>query len=127
MNHIVIHGRITKTPELKTVGSGTEVCNLTVAVNRPVGKGKEKVTDFFDVDAWGQTGVFINKYFGAGDGIFIEGEMRSRKYDDKDGNKRTAWGVYAKHAEFAEKKGGTVDGAANNGGFTEVDDSEMPF
>lgn len=124
MNKIIIHGRITKAPELKTVGSGTEVCKFTVAVNRPVGKDKEKVTDFFDVDAWGKSGVFVEKYFNAGDGIIVEGEMRSRKYDDKDGNKRTAWSVWADRVEFAEKKG---DGAGNSGGFTEVSDSELPF
>lgn len=124
MNKIFIHGRITKAPELKTVGSGTEVCKFTVAVNRLVGKDKEKVTDFFDVDAWGKTGAFVEKYFKAGDGIVVEGEMRSRKYEDTDGKKRTAWGVSAEHVEFAEKKG---DGGTGNGGFTEVDDSEIPF
>lgn len=124
MNKIFIHGRITKAPELKTVGSGTEVCKFTVAVNRLVGKDKEKVTDFFDVDAWGKSGVFVEKYFKAGDGIIVEGEMRSRKYDDKDGNKRTAWSVWADRVEFAEKKG---DGGAGNVGFAEVDDSEIPF
>ena len=124
MNKIIIHGRITKAPELKTVGSGTEVCKFTVAVNRPVGKDKEKVTDFFDVDAWGKSGVFVEKYFNAGDGIVVESEMHSRKYDDKDGNKRTAWSVRADHVEFAEKKG---DSAGSNGGFTEVDSDSLPF
>lgn len=126
MNKIILHGRLSKAPELKTVGSGSEVCKFTVAVNRPVGKDKEKVTDFFDVDAWGQLGAFVNQYFNAGDGILIEGEMQSRKYDDKDGNKRTAWAVHAQRIEFAEKKSGS-GGAAASGGFTEVDDSEMPF
>lgn len=126
MNSIIIHGRITKAPELKTVGSGTEVCKFTVAVNRPVGKDKEKVTDFFDVDAWGQSGVFVEKYFKAGDGVIVQGEMQSRKYD-KDGEKRTAWSVHANRIEFAEKKGDGA-GAGNNGGFTPVNDDEpLPF
>lgn len=126
MNSIIIHGRITKAPELKTVGSGNEVCKFTVAVNRPVGKDKEKVTDFFDVDAWGQTGAFVEKYFKAGDGVIVQGEMQSRKYD-KDGEKRTAWSVHANRIEFAEKKGDGA-GSGNNGGFTPVDDSEpLPF
>lgn len=126
MNNIIIHGRITKDPELKTVGSGSEVCKFTVAVNRPVGKDKEKITDFFDVDAWGQSGVFVEKYFKAGDGIIVQGEMQSRKYD-KDGEKRTAWNIHASRIEFAEKKG-DASGSGNNGGFTPVDSSEpLPF
>ena len=126
MNMIIIHGRVTKDPELKVVGSGSEVCKITVAVNRPVGKDKEKVTDFFDVDAWGKTAAFVSQYFHAGDGIIVEGEMQSRKYDDKDGNKRTAWSIHANRIEFAEKKNGESSGAAS-GGFTEVSDEEVPF
>lgn len=126
MNSIIIHGRITKAPELKTVGSGSEVCKFTVAVNRPVGKDKEKITDFFDVDAWGQSGAFVERYFKAGDGIIVQGEMQSRKYD-KDGEKRTAWSVHANRIEFAEKKGEGSGNGNNNGGFTEVNDGELPF
>lgn len=126
MNSIIIHGRITKAPELKTVGGGSEVCKFTVAVNRPVGKDKEKVTDFFDVDAWGQSGAFVEKYFKMGDGIIVQGEMQSRKYE-KDGEKRTAWSVHANRIEFAEKKGEGSGNGNNNGGFTEVDDSQLPF
>lgn len=122
MNNIIIHGRITRDPELKAVGSGSEVCKFTVAVNRPVGKDKEKISDFFDVDAWGQTGAFVSKYFSAGDGIIVQGEMQSRKFEDKDGNKRTAWSIHANRIEFAEKKSG-----GQNGGFTEVQDEELPF
>ena len=126
MNKLFIHGRLTKAPELKAVGSGSELCKFTVAVNRPVGKDKEKITDFFDVDAWNQLGAFVNQYFTAGDGIVVEGEMQSRKYDDKDGNKRTAWAVRAQHIEFAEKKSGSGS-TASSGGFTEVNDAELPF
>lgn len=126
MNSIIIHGRITKAPELKTVGSGSEVCKFTVAVNRPVGKDKEKVADFFDVDAWGQSGVFVEKYFKVGDGIIVQGEMQSRKYE-KDGEKRTAWSIHANRIEFAEKKGEVATTGNNNGGFTEVQDENLPF
>lgn len=126
MNSIIIHGRITKAPELKTVGSGSEVCKFTVAVNRPVGKDKEKVTDFFDVDAWGQSGVFVEKYFKAGDGVIVQGEMQSRKYE-KDGEKRTAWSIHANRVEFAEKKGESTATGNNNGDFTEVQDESLPF
>lgn len=125
MNMIIIHGRITKAPELKTVGSGNEVCKFTVAVNRPVGKDKEKVADFFDVDAWGQTGAFVERYFNAGDGVIVQGEMQSRKYE-KDGEKRTAWSVHANRVEFAEKKGDSASSDAT-GSFTDVSDEDAPF
>ena len=125
MNKIIIHGRVTRKPELKTVGSGSEVCRFTVAVNRPVSKDKEQITDFFDVDAWGKSGVFVEKYFDAGDGIIVEGAMQSRKFEDKDGNKRVAWSVHADRVEFAEKRDGKNSSAPT--GFAEVTDEGMPF
>lgn len=126
MNNIIIHGRITRKPELKTTASGLEVCNFSVAVNRPIAKDKEQITDFFDCTAWRQTGAFVEKYFDAGDGIIIQGAMHSRKYTAKDGGERTAWTLDADRVEFAEKKNGAKP-AAQSGEFTPVDDAELPF
>ena len=121
MNHIAIHGKLTADPELKTVGSGVECCSFTVAVNRPTSKDKEKVADFIPCTAWRQSAAFIARYFHKGDGIIVEGALQSRKYQDKDGNNRTAFDVSVNHVEFAEKKGG-----ADNG-FTEANDESLPF
>ena len=125
MNNIIIHGRITRKPELKTTSSGVECCNFSVAVNRPVGKDKDPVADFFDCTAWRQSGAFVEKYFDAGDGIIVQGEMHSRKYTAKDGSERVAWGIDCKRIEFAEKKGNGKDKSA--GDFSEVTDDELPF
>ena len=48
-NMIMIHGRLTRDPELKTASTGSEYCNITVAVDSF--NGKEKETDFFDCTA----------------------------------------------------------------------------
>lgn len=121
MNHIAIHGKLTADPELKTVGSGVECCSFTVAVNRPTSKDKEKVADFIPCTAWRQSAAFIARYFHKGDGIIVEGALQSRKYQDKDGNNRTAFDVSVNHVEFAEKKG-----ESSTGGFVESDEP-MPF
>ena len=106
MNKIIIAGRLTRDPELKTTDSGIEVCNITVAVDRRVTKGKERITDFIDCTAWSKTGVFVNQYFKKGDGIVLDGRLESRKYVDKDGNNRVAWGVNIDSVEFPVGKGG---------------------
>ena len=125
MNITIIHGRITRKPELKTTASGLEVCNFSVAVNRPTGKDKESVTDFFECTAWRQAGAFVEKYFDVGDGIIVHGAMHSRKYTAKDGSERTAWNLDAERVEFAEKKGEAKGKPA--GGFSPVDDADCPF
>ena len=123
MNVVIMHGKITRDPELKTVGSGVECCSFTVAINRPVGKDKEPITDFIPCTAWRKTAAFVSQYFHKGDGICVEGSLQSRKFTDKDGNNRTAYDVNVDRVEFAEKKHGNDD----NGGFVEVSDEQMPF
>lgn len=129
MNKIFITGRLTRDPELKTTNSGTEVCNFTVAVDRRKKKDAEKETDYFDVSAWTKLGSFVSTYFHKGDGINIEGRMESRKYVDKDGNNRTAWGVTAENIEFphSKSKGGQND--SSNAFSEEVDANagDLPF
>lgn len=56
MNKIVICGRLTKDPELRTTNNGTEVCGFTVAVDRRVKKNDKKEADFIDCTAWGKPG-----------------------------------------------------------------------
>ena len=122
MNVVVLHGKMTNDPELKTVGSGVECCSFRVAINRPVGKDKEPITDFIPCTAWRKTAAFVSQYFHKGDGICIEGSLQSRSYTDKDGNNRTAYDVNVDRVEFAEKKRGS-----DNGGFVEAPDEPMPF
>ena len=139
MNKICIAGRIVKDPELRTTNSGTEVCGFTVAVDRRIKSGDEKITDFIDCTAWGKTGVFVSTYFHKGDGINLDGRMESRKWADKDGNNRVSWGVTCDNVEFPHGKARAYDsansaaqnGAAGGGGadgFTDVTDlGDLPF
>lgn len=102
MNHIVIKGRISATPEIKTTQNGNKVCTFSVAVDRPYSKNKE--TDFFRCNAWRGTAEFIEKYFGKGQEILIDGAMISNTYTAKDGSRRTSWDVQVNNVEFCGSK-----------------------
>lgn len=105
MNKIILAGRLTRSPELKTTNTGTEVMSFSLAVDRAYQKnGEEKQVDFINCTAWQKTAVFINQYFQKGDGIIIEGRLESRKYVDKDGNNRTAFEVVIDRVEFPQSK-----------------------
>ena len=92
MNKIVIIGRLTRDPELKSTNAGTSVCNFSVAVDRTYrDKEGNRPTDFFDISVFGATAEFVAKYFKKGSSIAISGAMESRKFVDKDGNNRIAW------------------------------------
>lgn len=105
MNNIVLAGRLTKQPELKTTNSGIEVLSFSIAVNRPYAKKDDEVTaDFINCVAWKKTAAFINKFFNKGDGIVLRGSLQSRKWVDNTGNNRMAYEVNVEQVEFAQGK-----------------------
>lgn len=103
MNNITIKGRLTRKPEIKVTDNGKEVANFTVAVNR---RTDRETADFFDCAAWGKTAAFVETYFEKGQEIVLSGAMQSRKWEDKDGNKRTNWSIFVDTVEFCGKKEG---------------------
>lgn len=90
MNSINLVGRLTADPELKTTNSGKSVCSFTLAVSRPRVKD---TTDFINVVAWNQSAEYLANYGHKGSLVAVTGVLTSRKYDDKDGNHRTAFEV----------------------------------
>lgn len=106
LNHIVVMGRLTRDPELRTTQSGVNVASFTVAVDRDFGgrDGAERQTDFFDCAAWRQTGEFVSKYFQKGSMIVVSGRLQIRSWTDKDGNKRRTAEVVAENVYFGDSK-----------------------
>lgn len=105
INNVTILGRLTATPELKTTQSGNSVTSFTVAVDRKyTPSGQERQTDFIDVVAWRNTAEFISKYFRKGEMIAVEGELQTRLYEDKHGNKRKAVEVVVSNVSFCGSK-----------------------
>ena len=90
-NGVHIMGRITKDLELRHTQSGTAVCQFCVAVTRSFKDANgEYQSDFIDCVAWRNSAEFITKYFSKGALIALDGELQTRNYTDKDGNKRKA-------------------------------------
>lgn len=135
LNFVGIQGRFVRDPEMRRTNSGKAVASFTLAVDRP---GKDNGAAFIPCVAWEKTAEFINNYFTKGNAIVVEGRLDSRDWNDKDGNKRTAYEVVVTQAHFCEKKEKVeTAGFATNftppsppaGGFgmlTEPD-AELPF
>lgn len=105
-NKVILGGRMTADPELKTTPSGIAVTTFTVAVNRRFG-GKnegEAQADFFNVTAWRATAEFICKYFKKASSICVMGSLQTRSWVDKDGQKRYATEIVADEAYFVDAK-----------------------
>ncbi len=105
INSVVLMGRLTADPELKTTPNGTSVTSFSLAVERNYApKGQERETDFINVVAWRQTAEFICRYFGKGQMIAVEGSIQTRKYQDKKGNNRVSVEVVANQVSFCGSK-----------------------
>lgn len=108
LNTITIHGRLCADPELRKTGSNVSVCNVTVAVDRNFAKNDE--TDYFDCVFWRQTADLVSKYFSKGKEIIVRGSMQQEHYEDRDGNKRTAWKLVAEEVNFCGGKSDSSGG-----------------
>ena len=105
LNSVVLMGRLTADPELKTTQSGVSVLSFCIAVDRSFQKqGEERQADFINLVAWRQSAEFISRYFRKGSMIAVQGSIQTRKYEDKEGNKRTAFEVVIDRASFCGSK-----------------------
>ena len=105
-NKVILGGRLTADPELKTTPSGISVTSFTVAVNRRFGgkNGEEPQADFFNVTAWRQTAEFITRYFRKASSICVMGSLQTRSWIDQNGQKRFATEIVADEAYFVDAK-----------------------
>ena len=101
-NKVIIGGRLTADPELKSTPGGLYVTTFTVAVNR---RGKDQPTDFINVTAWRQTAEFVVRNFRKASGICIVGSIQTRSWTDPQGQKRYATEVVADEVYFVDSKG----------------------
>lgn len=131
INNVVLMGRLTAAPDLKSTQSGTSVLSFTLAVDRRYQQtGTERQTDFINCVAWRQTAEFIAKYFNKGDLIAVTGEIQTRKFE-VDGNKRTATEIVVSNASFC----GSKNNNATSGNDNDFDnytmaadfDDDLPF
>lgn len=124
MNKVILMGRLTREPELKTTQSGTSVCNFSIAVNRRYKNAEGNYdADFVNCVAWRQTGEFVSKYFTKGSMVAVVGSLQTRKYE-KDGQKRTVTEVLVDEAYFCGDK---TDKPVNNERGTFVPETDDAF
>lgn len=101
MNKVILMGRLTADPELKTTPSGISVTSFSIAVDRNyVKQGEERQADFINIVCWRQRAEFVCRYFTKGQLIALDGSIQTRQYQDKNGNNRTAFEVVADNVYF---------------------------
>lgn len=122
LNLVALMGRLAVEPELKTTQSGISVTSFAIAVDRKYQpQGEERKADFIDIVAWRNQAEFICKYFKKGSMIGIEGEIQTRTFEDKNGNKRKAVEIVVDHVTFCGSKS-----ESNSGNNAPIENDPLP-
>ena len=111
MNKVFLIGRLSRDPELRHTTSGTPVCQINVAISRPVQQGAEPQTDFINVVVWNKQAENVAKYLSKGRQIAVEGRIQTRNYDNNEGKRTYVTEVIASNVEFL---GSANDNRTNN-------------
>ena len=101
MNSCNLIGRLGRDPETRYTAGGKAVTNFTVAVDD--GFGENKTTSWITVVAWEKTAELAQQYLAKGSQVAVEGRLKQRTWNDKEGAKHTVLEVVANRLDFLTK------------------------
>ena len=108
VNKALIYGNLTRDPELKSLPSGNKVCSFSIATNR-VWKGedgsKKEAVDYHNIVVFGRQAETSAQYLRKGAGVFIEGRMQTRSWE-QEGQKKYRTEIVADRVQFGPRPGG---------------------
>ena len=129
MNKVILMGRLTRDPELRTTANQIPVCTFTLAVDRRFKNAQgERQADFIPVVAWRKQAEFSSRYFYKGSRMAVVGSMQTRSWDDNEGNRQYKTEVIADEIYFADSKSssGSDESRRNQPDNLDGTDSFMP-
>lgn len=99
MNKVLLTGRLTRDPELRSLASGSSVATFAVATNEFRGNGKERA-EYHNVVVWDRLAQVCGQYLGKGQQVAIEGRLQTRQWDDDRGTRHWKTEVVASSVEM---------------------------
>ena len=102
LNSILLEGNLVKDPESKTLATGSQVCNFTLASDRfyRQNDGTDKEVSYFDIEAWSKLGIACSQNLKKGRGVRVVGRLKQDRWTDGDGKMRSRVMIVAEHVEF---------------------------
>ncbi|MCB0742863.1 MAG: single-stranded DNA-binding protein [Ignavibacteriae bacterium] len=108
VNKVILVGRLGKDPETRQLQNDTQVSSFSLATSKKY-KNKDgqivENTQWHNIQAWNKLAMICQKYLEKGKLVYIEGELNTRSYDDKDGNKRYVTEIIARDMQILSSKG----------------------
>lgn len=103
INKVILIGNLGADPELRSTNSGKAVTELRLATSFKTASGEN--TEWHRVEVWDKLAENVVKYTKKGSRVYVEGRIRTRSYDDKEGSKRYITEVVANEVKFLDAKG----------------------
>jgi single-strand DNA-binding protein len=138
LNKVFLMGRMTRDPEIKYTTTGSQVCSFSIAVSKRYrdkqGNWQED-TSFVDIVLWGQQAENISQRGKKGYAVLVEGKLKSSRWEDQSGAKRSKLEVYAEYVQILEKTSTGSDAEPHEESnadssppySNQADDDELPF
>lgn len=131
VNMVILVGNLGQDPELRSTGSGTAVCNMSLATSRKWkdrdGNSQEK-TEWHRIVVWGKQAESCNEYLSKGSQVYVQGRIETRKWEDKEGNDRYSTEITAENVRFLSRAGSSGGAGSSSGsGGSSGSEDDIPF
>jgi single-strand DNA-binding protein len=137
VNKVILVGNLGKDPEVRHLESGAVVANFPLATSETYKDRKtgERITqtEWHNVVIWRGLAEVAEKYLKKGSSVYVEGKLRTRSWDDKDGNKRYTTEIVADNMTMLGGRGGDASESAGPGpdnsssSFDDDSSGDLPF
>ncbi|MCW5878012.1 MAG: single-stranded DNA-binding protein [Anaerolineales bacterium] len=130
LNKVMIIGHLGRDPEMRYTPSGRSVTSFSVATSRnwTTAEGERRTeTEWFNVVAWGSLAEICNQYLKKGQQVYVEGRLQTRRWEDEEGNKRSATEIVAREMIMLSHKSEKEGEAGGDDHYPENDEEEFPF
>ena len=117
LNKVILIGRLTADPQLRTTPSGTSVTSFSVATNRVwTNKAGEKQenTEFHNIVVWGRQAEIVNQFLKKGALVMIEGRLQTRVWEGKDGQSRRTTEIIGERVQFGPRSQSAQSGVSSS-------------
>lgn len=129
VNKAIILGNLGKDPELRYTPSGLAIARFPVATNErwlDQSNQRQERTEWHNIVVFGKQAENCGQYLSKGRQVFVEGSIRTRSYEDKDGNKRYVTEIVARDVRFLGAVGAAGPGRAPDAGFVPPPGEDVP-
>jgi len=107
LNKVILVGRLTQDPQIRTTSAGQSVCSFGLATNRvwtnQATNQREEKTDFHNIVLWGKLAEISSQYLKKGNLLLVEGRIQNRSWQDSSGNRRYKTEIIAENIQLPPK------------------------